>query len=59
MISRYVLNAPSTFTDEIARFLFIRVGLMGAAYTLGEKRRLKVNRRFYTDGDRFLLEAAL
>lgn len=43
VFSRYVLNAPSTTTDEIARFLFIWVGLMGAAYTLGKKRHLAID----------------
>ncbi|MEJ6078402.1 TRAP transporter small permease [Vibrio sp. 1-Bac 57] len=43
VFSRYVLNAPSTFTDEVARFLFIWVGLMGAAYTLGQKRHLAID----------------
>lgn len=43
VFSRYVLNAPSTFTDEAARFLFIWVGLMGAAYTLGKKRHLAID----------------
>jgi TRAP-type C4-dicarboxylate transport system permease small subunit len=42
VFSRYVLNTPSTTTDEIARFLFIWVGLMGAAYTLGQKRHLAI-----------------
>ncbi|UGA56824.1 TRAP transporter small permease [Vibrio sp. VB16] len=43
VFSRYVLNAPSTMTDEVARFLFIWVGLMGAAYTLGKKRHLAID----------------
>lgn len=43
VFSRYVLNAPSTVTDEVARFLFIWVGLMGAAYTLGQKRHLAID----------------
>jgi len=43
VFSRYVLNSPSTSTDEIARFLFIWVGLMGAAYTLGKKRHLAID----------------
>ncbi|QXO16422.1 TRAP transporter small permease [Vibrio ostreae] len=42
VFSRYVLNAPSTTTDELARFLFIWVGLLGAAYTLGQKRHLAI-----------------
>ncbi|EMF4355519.1 TRAP transporter small permease [Providencia rettgeri] len=43
VFSRYVLNEPSTFTDEIARFIFIWVGLMGAAYALGQKRHLAID----------------
>lgn len=43
VFSRYVLNSPSTMTDEMARFLFIWVGLMGAAYTLGKKRHLAID----------------
>ncbi|WP_300002526.1 TRAP transporter small permease [uncultured Cedecea sp.] len=43
VFSRYVLNNPSTFTDEMSRFLFIWVGLMGAAYTMGQKRHLAID----------------
>lgn len=43
VFSRYVLNQPSTYTDEIARFLFIWVGLIGAAYALGQKKHLAIN----------------
>ena len=31
VFSRYILNQPSTLTDELARFLMIWVGLLGAA----------------------------
>ena len=43
VFSRYILSSPSTATDELARFLFMWVGLMGAVYTLGEKRHLAIN----------------
>lgn len=43
VMSRYILNAPSTYTDEIARFLFIWVGLVGAAYALGKKKHLAID----------------
>ena len=43
VFSRYVLNNPSTFTDETSRFLFIWVGLMGATYTMGQKRHLAID----------------
>jgi hypothetical protein len=38
VISRYVLSAPSSFTDELAGFLLIWVGLFGSAYVAGKKR---------------------
>ena len=34
--SRYLLNDPSAFTDELARYLLIWVGLLGAAYASGK-----------------------
>ena len=43
VFSRYVLGTPSTLTDELARFLFIWVGLMGAAYAMGQKRHLAID----------------
>ena len=43
VFSRYVLGTPSTMTDEIARFLFMWVAFMGAAYTLGQKRHLAID----------------
>lgn len=30
--SRYLLHAPSSWTEELARFLLIWIGLLGAAY---------------------------
>ena len=43
VFSRYVLNQPSTLTDELARFLMIWVGLLGAAYTVGAQRHLAID----------------
>lgn len=43
VLSRYVLNQPSTLTDELARFLMIWVGLLGAAYTVGAQRHLSID----------------
>ena len=43
VISRYVIGIPSTFTDEMARFLFMWVGLIGAAYTTGQKKHLAID----------------
>jgi len=32
VISRYVFSSPSSWTEEVARFLMIWIGLLGAAY---------------------------
>lgn len=43
VFSRYILNQPSTLTDELARFLMIWVGLLGASYTVGAQRHLSID----------------
>jgi|SRR5690625_154671 len=42
VISRYVLGAPSTLTDEMARFLLIWVSLLGAAYCSGQNMHIAI-----------------
>jgi TRAP-type C4-dicarboxylate transport system permease small subunit len=41
--SRYVIAAPSPWTDETVRFLFMWVGLLGAAYVTGLRMHLAVD----------------
>lgn len=41
--SRYLLSSPSSFTDELAGFLLIWVGLLGAAYVAGRKEHLAID----------------
>ena len=43
VFARYVLVNPSSFTDELARYLFIWVGYLGAAYGTGKKIHLAVD----------------
>ncbi|MGD8110817.1 TRAP transporter small permease [Vibrio sp. NTOU-M3] len=43
VLSRYVIGKPSTVTDELARYLFMWVALIGAAYTTGLKRHLAID----------------
>lgn len=43
VFSRYVLAAPSSFTDELAGFLLIWVGLLGAAYVAGKNEHLAID----------------
>jgi len=43
VMSRYVLVSPSSFTDELAGFLLIWVGVLGAAYVTGKKEHLAID----------------
>ncbi len=43
VLSRYVLTSPSTATDELARFLFMWVGLLAAAYGVNVKSHLAID----------------
>lgn len=41
--SRYVLASPSSVTDELAGYLLIWVGLLGAAYVSGCNEHLSID----------------
>jgi TRAP-type C4-dicarboxylate transport system permease small subunit len=41
--SRYLFQDPSSFTDELAGFLLIWVGLLGAAWAAGMKQHLAID----------------
>ncbi len=41
--SRFLLGDPSSFTDELAGYLLIWVGLLGAAYATGQKQHLAID----------------
>ena len=40
VFTRFVLNAPSSFTEELARFLLIWIGVLGAGYAVGQRDHL-------------------
>ncbi|MPW31860.1 TRAP transporter small permease subunit [Agarivorans sp. B2Z047] len=42
VFSRYVLNDPSSFTDELARYTMIWFGLAGASYLFGKNGHLAI-----------------
>lgn len=46
VLSRYILVSPSSVTDELAGYLLIWVGLLGAAYVSGKNEHLAI--RFIT-----------
>ncbi len=41
--SRYILGEPSSFTDELARYLMIWVGVLGAAYVSGKNMHVAID----------------
>jgi len=43
VFSRYLLSSPSSFTDELAGFLLIWVGVLGASYVAGRKEHLAID----------------
>ncbi len=43
ILGRFVLGAPSAWTEELARFLLVWLGLFGAAYTFGRRQHLAVD----------------
>jgi len=43
VFTRFILKSPSPFTEELARFLLIWVGLLGASYAAGKKMHLAID----------------
>ena len=43
VFTRFVMNSPSSFTDELARFLLIWLGLLGAALVSGRRMHLAID----------------
>jgi TRAP-type C4-dicarboxylate transport system permease small subunit len=43
VFSRFILRDPSSFTEELARYLLIWVGLLGASYASGQKMHLAID----------------
>ena len=43
VFTRFILRDPSSFTEELARFLLIWIGVLGAAYALKTKAHLGID----------------
>ena len=43
VFSRYILSSPSSFTDELARYLMIWLGVLGAAYVSGKNGHVAID----------------
>lgn len=43
VFTRFVLRDPSSYTEELARYLLVWVGLIGAAYAASQKMHLAID----------------
>ena len=43
VFTRFVMSNPSSFTDELARYLMIWVGVLGAAYISGQNMHVAID----------------
>ncbi|MGY6743086.1 MAG: TRAP transporter small permease [Cecembia sp.] len=43
VVSRYIFQNPSSFTDELSRFMLIWLGMLGAAYVAGQDQHLAID----------------
>jgi TRAP-type C4-dicarboxylate transport system permease small subunit len=43
VFSRYVIQSPSSFTDELSRYLLVWLGMLGAAYVAGQVNHLAID----------------
>ena len=43
VFSRYITGDPSPFTDELARYLMVWVGILGAAYVSGRNMHVAID----------------
>lgn len=43
VFSRFVLQDPSSFTEELARYMLIWIGILGASYVAGQKLHLAID----------------
>ncbi|SNR92891.1 TRAP-type C4-dicarboxylate transport system, small permease component [Belliella buryatensis] len=43
VLSRYILQSPSSFTDELSRYMLIWLGMLGSAYVAGQNQHLAID----------------
>jgi TRAP-type C4-dicarboxylate transport system permease small subunit len=43
VVSRFIFQDPSSFTDELSRYLLIWVGMLGSAYVAGKNEHLAID----------------
>jgi TRAP-type C4-dicarboxylate transport system permease small subunit len=43
VFSRFILQSPSSFTEELARYMLVWLGILGASYVAGQKMHLAID----------------
>lgn len=43
VLSRFLLQSPSSFTEELARYMLVWLGILGASYVAGQKMHLAID----------------
>ena len=43
VFTRFIMQDPSSFTEELARFMLIWIGILGASYVAGQKMHLAID----------------
>ncbi len=43
VFTRFILKDPSSYTEELARYLLVWLGLLGASYAVGKKLHLAID----------------
>lgn len=43
VFTRFILQNPSSFTEELARYMLIWIGILGASYVAGQKMHLAID----------------
>ncbi|MBP0903552.1 TRAP transporter small permease [Mariniflexile gromovii] len=43
VFTRFIMGVPSSFTDELARYLMIWIGILGAAYVSGRNMHVAID----------------
>ena len=43
VFTRFIMQSPSSYTEELARYMLIWLGILGAAYVAGQKMHLAID----------------
>ena len=43
VFTRFIMQNPSSYTEELARYMLIWIGILGAAYVAGQKMHLAID----------------